>query len=661
MPRRQDGLLSSRNQGGRRRLLAPFAFPAAVAVVVAVLGLLGLTGSSLGLYASSNGADEAEAGVLSGPSRPIRTDEWLVRTPWVLRQVEHGLPNRLTGGMGTHDAALVYDLPTRGWEVLLRPQTAGYRFLDAERAFAIEWWAFFAIQLLGIYALLLVLTGRIAVSALAASLVTLSPATHWWTTPATFTTVGYGSLATALVLAAYRARTHRGRLLLSALAGLALAAFLAALYPPWQIGVALLLVPIGVSTLLADLRASVDRRRALRSLALVLPTALGIGGGLFGAFLVTHGGAIEAISDTVYPGRRTASVGGGTASSVVLSSTYDSFASEKPFSMVNGTNQSENSSALPLLLPVGVASLALLLGRRLQRSRTSSALLGSLAGGGLISAWMLLPIPAAAGRLLLLTRAPPSRMLLPVGLAGVIALALLTSHMRETGSRLAPWQLLASTGAFGGALAWGAAQYTVDGVGIDPARAALLALAPLAGLALCLCRRPIPGLMVLALFGLWQASLVNPVQDGMGALTDSPLRRAIDVVRRGGQGDEGWIALSADTTVRGTLTASGVNNLAGVSPYPDRTQWRILDPGLDNEEAWNRYAHVSFTVAAPGAAPSFTLLGPDNLSVAVDPCAPALRSLGVRFLVTQGFEIGSCVRPVAKVPYGSSYVVVYRY
>lgn len=626
-----------------------------------VLGMCRVSGSSLGLYATNNGASEREAGVLTGPPRPIRSDEWVVRTPWVLRQVERGLRQEVPGAVGIHDAAILYDLPTSGWQVLLRPQTAGYLLFGTERAFAIEWWAFFAIQLLGVYALLLTLTGRVAVSALASSLVTLSPVTQWWTTPATFTTIGYGSLATALVIAAYKAKTDRGRLALSVLGGLAFASFLVALYPPWQIGTALILVPVAVAFIMADLRRAECRRIGFRSLLIALVVALSVGGTLFVGFVVSHRPAVEALSDTVYPGKRLATVGGGTDLRVLLGSTFDYFSSEKPFSLVNGTNQSENSSALPLLLPVSLSFLALLVRRRIAGSRSSAALVGCLIGGAVLVAWMLLPIPADTGRLLLLTKVPAPRLLPSLGLAGVIGLALLVSHQMDSKIAATWLQLLVILGVVGAALAWGARSYTVEGSHINMKMAIGFMLVVLLGIGLSMSRWPLPGLALLVLFSLWQASFINPLQKGLSPLTKSALRTAIDSLQKGAPTDAGWLALSVDATVKGTLTAAGVNNLSGVSPYPDRAGWHRLDPLRTSEDIWNRYAHVSFLLGPPGTSPAFSLRGPDDIAVTVDPCSPVLRDLGVRFVVTQSFEIGSCVREVAKVLHGSSDVMVYEY
>lgn len=632
-----------------------------MALLVLALGMLRVSGSSIGVYATENGASEDSAGVVAGPPRAIRWDEWAVRAPWLLRQLERGLPQRVAGAVGTHDAGVLTDVPTDGWEVLLRPHTAPYRVLDAERAFALEWWTLVAVQLLGVYALIVALTGRIAISASAAALITLSPATQWWTYPPTFTTIGYGSFATALLLCAYRATGRRRRLALSVLAGLALAAFLAALYPPWQIGTALVLVPIGVASVVPDLRQRASRSRALPSLAIVLAVTLGLGGGLFALFVASHGDAIEAISSTVYPGQRRTTEGGGTTLPILFGSAFDYFSSSKPFSLVNGTNQSESSSALPLLLPVAVASLALLARGRVNGPGSAWPLFGSLVGGGVVAAWMLLPVPAGIGRFLLLTRVPGPRLLLPFGFAGAVALALLVSHQRESGNCLSRWEIFPGIALLAAALTWGAKSYSVEGKHVDLRLAGAFGLVVLVGVALSLGRRPLVGLGVLALFTFWQATLINPVQVGLSPLTEGRLRAVVDSLRRDAPEDAGWIGFSVDPTVKGTLTAAGVNNLSGVSPYPDRAAWRILDPQLAAEQMWNRYAHVSFVPGAPGSAPGFALRSLDHLAVTVDPCSPALRTLGARFAVTQGFEIGGCVRPLAKVPYGKSYVMVYRY
>ena len=647
-------------QAARSARRNAWLFPAAVLLLVAVLGTLKLSGSSIGVYALRADASEDDAGVLDGPVREIRSDEWAVRTPWVLRQVELGLPTHAAGGMGTHDVAVLSDLPTRSWELALRPHTAGYLVLDEERAFALEWWLLAAVQLLGVYALLYALTRRPAVSAVTASLLTLSPATQWWWAPGTFTTIGYGCLATALLIFAYRAQGHGRRVAWSLTAGWVIAAFLTTLYVPWQIGTGFVVGPVALATFAPDVIRRATRRKALASLALVGGVSLGLGGVLFGSFVVAHRDTIRTIAETEYPGAQPANVGGTANLAVLWGAAFDYFSSENPSATVNGTNQSENSSALLFLLPVALACFALGSAGLLRDHPLVPALLACLAGGAVLLTWMLLPVPGALARLALLTRAPPGRMFLPVGLASVLALGLFVAYQLDSGRRLRLSALVVCAGSFAAALAWGAGAYRRDGQPVDLMLALVFILVVSAGVALALGRRPLIGLGILAAFSFWQASLVNPVQLGTDPVGDSALRQAIEEVEAGAPARAGWIAFNAEATVKGTLTASGVNHLTGVSAYPDARTWRVLDPDLRHRQVWNRYAYVSFVPGPVGSPVTFTLVGPDGLAVTVDPCSPALSELGVSFFVIQDSELSACSEAIRRVPIGTGYVTLYR-
>lgn len=622
-----------------------------------VLGLLRLSGSSLSIYATGLGASEGEAGVLAGPARNVRSDEWNVRTPWVLRQVELGFPEEVPGAVGTHDVAVLADLPTWGWEALLRPHTLAYRFLDVSRAFAVEWWAYHAVQMLGVYALLLALTRRPLLSALGSSLVTFSPATQWWAAPGTFTTLGYGCLTAALVLWAVGAVRPIARLALAAAAGLAAALFLVALYVPWLIGTALVVVPVVAGALVARLADPDRRRRTLRSLAVVVPVTGVVAAGLFGAFVFGHRDAVSAISGTVYPGDLAEQQAGSASRSALLGGAFDYFASGTRVAVVNETNQSENASGLLLLLPVASACVAHGVRRRFRPPPAAYPLIGSLVGGGVLLAWTVLPVPGWAGRLALLTRIPPQRLFLPVALAGAVALALLAHYHLSSGRGLGSASLLVSAGGFAAVQLWAASDYTVDGSGINLGLAALFVLIVVTGTGLALSARPVAGLALLAAFCLWQASFINPVQRGTDPLTRGPVRRMVDRVTAG-RPASGWIVFGGDPLLLGTLTAAGVNTLSAISPYPDAEAWRVLDPAGEFEAVWNRYTRVSFFALA--GEPNFKLLQPDSITVTVDPCDAKLEALGVEFLVAQNAELTGCVEPVEELAYGEGYLNVYR-
>jgi hypothetical protein len=648
---------------GRTGAVARYAiFPAAVAVLVLTLGTLGLTTSSVGIYGTATGASEAASGTVFGPPRNIRSDEWYVRTPWVLRQGALGYPEEVESAMGTHDVAVLADLPTGGWGLLLRPHSIWYQLTGVERAFALEWWTFAFLQLVGTYALLSVLTRRPLLAALSALLVTLSPATQWWSTPAAFIAIGYGSLAAAAAIGAVRTRRTARRVLLAIGAGLATAGFLATLYVPWQIGTALVLAPVGLAALAAEVWTADDRRRALLRIALVGGIAGAIGLGTFGVFALQHRETFDAVAGTVYPGEQPATEGGSADLRVFWGAAYDSFSSAKTTAEVNGRNQSENGSGLVLLVPVLAAVYALASAGRLRWDPRSLPLAAALMGALVVASWMLLPVPGWIGQFALLTRVNPGRLFLPMSFAGAVALGLLAARLLEPDVRLARWQQLACAAVFALPQAWAAGQYTVDGARIDLRIAVVLLAVVVVGTALALGRRPASGLGVLALFLAWQSSAIVPLQRGADRILESDLHQAVvELDARAAEEADGWAAFDSDPFVKGTLTAAGVNHLTGVSPYPDAEAWRQIDPTGTNEGTWNRYAHISFTPGAAGSSPAFRVLAPDAVAVTLDPCGPDLLRIGTRFVVTQGAPAPSfgCGRAVRRVAHGTGEVVVY--
>ena len=643
---------TSRPSSSNRRLWLP---PIAAVALACIVGGLGISGSSVGMYADTTTQRGAD-GLIRGHPRPIRSDEWAVRLPWVLAREAHGFADELAGGVGTHDMS-VTDVPGTRWEVLLRPTFLPYHLLPASRAFAVEWWLLAAVLFTGVYALVAELTRRPAVAAVAGLLVVLSPAAQWWSNPTPFTTVGYGTGAVALLLVACRARTRRGRRGASALAGWVTAAFAATLYPPWQVGVALVVSPLIAAALVSCWRLQPDRRHARQALAGIVAPGAVVFVTLLGSFVFVNRSAFEIVAETVYPGERSAESGGGVPLVQVLGAPFDYAAERSTPAVVNGTNQSENAGGLALVMPVAVAVYGMAAGGRLRRP-LGVPLLCVLGSSAFVLAWMLLPLPDWVGAITFLGMVPPSRLLLPLTLAGALAAALLSDVLAasEPPTRLVRWT---SVGVFVAASLWAADNYTVDGVAIVMTTAAV-AVVPLAfGVALLLGRRPAVGMALLAAFTAVQAANINPLQRDLAPILDNPLARAATRIEES-DGGRGWVSFDLPATVRGTLVATGADVVSGVSFYPDRQAWSVLDPTGQYESVWNRYAHAVFTVGAPDTAPTIELLQRDALLVRVDPCAPELRRLGVRYVVSAAGAADACAVDVASVTYQGAPVTIQR-
>jgi hypothetical protein len=633
--------------------------PGVALLLVLVLGSLRLSGSSIGVYTEADGSTAESTDLVAGETRFVRGDEWLVRTPLVLSQEINGLPDVAAGGVGEHDVNIT-DLPASGWEVILRPHTIPYHLFGAEVALALEWWLLALVQAAGVYFLIGELTRRPVIAAASAVLVTLSPATQWWTGPGTFASLGYGSLSVALLLMAFRAPSRGRRIALAVGAGFVGAAFAKTFYPPWQVGTALVLLPVFAGAVAPDLFDRSARRAALGRLGTVLGAAALASGVLVAGFGLAHRDAFEGIANTEYPGERTAESGGGVPIPRMFGSALDHFSEREDEAAVNGTNQSENAAGLVLVLPVALATFAVGSAGGLARRRDAYPLLGVLVGAGVLVSWMLLPLPSWAGRPLLLGVVQPGRLSLPLALASVVSLALLVSYLKRDGRTLGVGTRVVCAGSFAAVQLWAADSYTVNGLPIDLSRAALLIVIVSVGVWFALGPRSEIGYGLLAAFVLWQAVHINPLQQGTAPLTDSELSRAVREVAADQPLEAGWVAFGASLEMRGAITATGVNNLAGVSPYPDEELWRTLDDDGDDEEIWNRYAHIHWAAGSSGSEPEFALLSPDAIAVTVDPCDQRLSELGVGIVVMRNAELDGCATELRSVDFGPDTVRIYE-
>lgn len=632
-PSRRDNTLAGRLRSSNA------SFVVVVLGVSLLLGLFQIHGSSLGIYGLGLGETDANSGVIEGQPRSIRSDEWLVRTPLVIAQAKNDLPTTIAAGLGDQEAGLIADLPSRSWEAILRPHTLPYHVLPLDAAFATEWWLYFAAQILGVYAAVLAITRRADLGAFAGLLMAASPVSQWWTGSGTYTTIGYGGMAFAAMLWSYEATSRQKRAAWSVAGGLALGAFAVGLYVPWQVGVAITLGATGIAILAPDLRSAETRRSSLQRLASSILVSVAIGAVLFAAFLREHQAAIEAISSTVYPGQRNAVEGGTARVQLLLSGPLDRYSSGQAGGVVNATNQSENSSGILFVIPVAVAAFAASLLHPNIKDRSFTALKGVLVAFGILVGWALLPVPSGMGQFLLLSRVQTERVVHPLAFVSVLSLALLIAVLRDRNIVLPSRVVAVAAAMFVAPYAWIAGSYSVEGVLVATKPAALYLFVLAAGVALTLAvpKRSF-GLFVLLAFAFWQASAINPLQRGTEPLTANDLALAIERIAGDEPANSGWVLFGGDAIIQGIVTATGVDLISAVSTYPDASAWQVLDPDAANEDAWNRYARVSFIPGAPGSAAVFTLPTPDSLTVTVDPCAAELETLGIDYVavVNQG-------------------------
>jgi hypothetical protein len=122
-----------------------------------------------------------DAGVLFGTPKEIRSDEWMVQTPWMMSQAARYPPfNAKNPGVGDGAMTLLNNLPVRHWSTFFRPQMWFFFVADFKYAFAFYWnFKWFGLLIGAFLFLRAVCNGQSLVAIFGALLLYFSPFIQW--------------------------------------------------------------------------------------------------------------------------------------------------------------------------------------------------------------------------------------------------------------------------------------------------------------------------------------------------------------------------------------------------------------------------------------------------------------------------------------------------
>ena len=634
-------------------------FPVLALAVFAVLVSLHISGSSI---ASS---DPAHRGLVSGTPRAIRSDEFQLSTPLAIGSTVQNYPSHQWVGLTDVDlAATALGVPANDWSEVVKPQDWGYFAFGSSAGLAVAWWWPYLICALGVYALLGVLLRKPLVAAALGTAVTLSPYAGWWNGPGL--QIGLGCLTAAALLAAWRAERRRHAVALTVGAAYSGACFAMALYPPWQVATAWILLAVVAGTYL-------DTRPRLTRVLWTTAAAALTAGLVTGVWALAHRSAIAAQAATIYPGHRISSAGEATLRQL-MSAPLNFWMSGSAGSTLHGgsnpTNLSEAASAwlpLPVLAVVAVWAVVRLRSSTTARTDdggvphrwTSAALAAALA---LLIAWSLLPLPHIVGSLTELSRVPGSRVPMAASLGGFLLIVLSTDGL----TRLPRW-LLGLLVAAVAATVW----ITVDVRDDLPWTASKASLLLVVGSGLVLSaamaalasgrRMQTVAAVVLALYAFSSWQTINPIEHGVLAVSDTAVGRELHTLGVPvGSRITVFAKDSASFPLVAQVRASGYQSLSGMTPYPDPALMQALAPAQKTQ--WNNYVQYVWAAGRAGSGAAISGIHGTKMLLTIDPCAPALLAAAAPAVAVADHPLkAACLSPVAQVTQGKQTLWFFRY
>lgn len=582
-------------------------------------------GSSMGVYDSSYGKIDTEVqSELFGAGREVRSDEYLVQTPYFFSQVYNDFQlesNQMS--LSGQNMIIGYNSPVLDPTIIGKPFTLGYLLFGNEVGLSWYWSSRWILYLLIAYEFFKILIQKKYLPALASFCLVFSSAAQWWYTPHMFQVFFWSTLLFVCGYSLFTAKTGIKKFLFSACSISALVGFVISIFPSLQVSCGLLMLVLMIACLIRDREKISWTKKDYLFIAIIVSGA----GGVLGNFLIESKDAIKALNNTVYPGHRVYLGGNGNLSTLFLNPGL----LFSPYLKPDYLNECEISSFYHFT-PLFLIYFPYLY-RRVKKSESNTRLLipGTALSAVLIVCLIFLYIgfPEWLAKVTLFSYM--NRIDLVYSFAGQIFTFWSAAMIIKYRKKLQP-----VSGAFV-CLVYLLLSLIIWNQSFDPAFLAFTGKFNMAVILL---------LMSLAVYTVFTAYsqlffcfsfcwtilsglTVNPVVTGAASISNHPLTEAAVSIEKE---DPNLIWAAADSLLtQNLLLANGIQVINATNFYPDTEKWELIDPTGDYDDYYNRYIHLVLTLTNEPTA--YSQPTADRLDLALD--AQDLKKWNVRRLVSQ--------------------------
>lgn len=604
------------------------------AVIILTATIFELSGSSIACMSAFLGEGSSQ-GTLFGIPRSIRSDEWLVFTPFAFSQeaISYAPVSDLLRGTSTN-VNLVYAQPCWDFSTFFRPFLWGYLLLGSTRGLAFFWSSRLVCLFLTSEAFAQIVLGKKrAVSTAFALMVTFSSTVQWWfAVNGTAELFIFGQLLVICLEGLLRINSYpkawRAQITVALSFSIAwlCVAFILILYPAWQVTLFWVFLSVGISRIVIFAKEGHETAEILSKIKPLLISLI-ITVIAIGICFIPVIDIVKVVSETVYPGSRVINGGGfnpvqlGDWARAIFSPLAASAQSTYAYTSFFSTNVCESSvffAATPLGCCVALMSCAR---ARLKKEPLDPTLCSLSVVEAFLLFYCVVGLPAPIASITLLSHSGVTRCWEMIGYIDLILMlrwSALTYRKPKNSTKRQQVFLTLAIAVL--CIAWSISAENVRllfTIGAGAAMTCLLA-------SMVLMRLEVVGsdlcFFTIAVFVAISGACVNPLQYGAYALTQGPTATAIS---QSNNSNDLWIA---DNSILGDLCVSeGASCINSVNTYPSLSTWHTVDPDGKYEEVYNRYAHI--TVEPTYGKTSFELMSPDSFKLFIS--LDELRKLGV--------------------------------
>ncbi|EMB65934.1 DUF7657 domain-containing protein [Streptococcus mutans] len=558
-------------------------------------------------------------GTIAGVPRMVRTDEWLVQTPYFISQAETG--NKVKNpnyGLSGQNMIVSYNAPVKDISSIGKPFDWGFLLLGISRG--LSWyWCFKVIALLLLaFEFSMILTNKNQWLSLVGSFwITFTPAIQWWFMQHLGDVVFYSLLSMVSIYHYFQAKSKKQKFLFATLLTSSLIGFPLVLYPAFQVPFAYVIAVFFIIQLISTWKEKkLKKFDWLMMLAVVVFTSLIVGITIFKSW-----DALKATLNTVYPGSRVST--GGEYSLFSISDFFLSFV--LPFKIPKFSNQVELATGFHFIFVI-LFSLPFVI----KREKIKENLFGIFLTfySLLLMFFAIIGVPKLLAKLTLFSFVISSRAWQAASIIGVFASIWFTAYLWRERIKDKRKKLYLSLIAFSliGLLTIFALQQS-NFVGYMGTKYILMYVLFYTLLIITVVwhrQKMFMGIMMsMVIIG---GMTVNPLVQGTNVIEDKKISLKIKSLVKKDK-DARWVS---EGFLYNFPQMFGAKSINGVRFYPDEALMKALDPTNKMENYWNRYSHTQIDLTED--VTSMTNESPDNLIVHLN--VSALKNLKVKYIIT---------------------------
>ena len=573
-------------------------------------------GSSISIYADIFGHPEL-SDVIFGKYRPIRSDEWIVFTPFAFSQYfnNFSLISEIVRAAPTN-MFMTYGQAVWHPAIIFRPAEIGFLFLDQGSGLAFFWMSRLIILFLVSFefaSFILQVDKKYAV--IYAIMIAFSPLAQWWWAVNSIAEILAAGQGVVVCWKMYLENIEVNKRF-AYLAGFLFCAgvYIFGIYPAWQ-------VPFGYVFLFCLIAISFQQKNALKSLwqdkifwiagfvIMLAPIAH--------AFYISRD-MIELQMATEYPSRRFTT--GGGASLPIFFEFLFRYGSDilLPFaSMQNAPDNECEVASFFTMTPLGFIMFFYLRFKLKQNDFLMTLLFVVTV---LFFIWEFTNIPGWLSKFSFMSMTTANRVRSAIDFAQLLMLfrgLSLIKNSPEPFARLILAEFIAALSAV--AIYHSAPEWLIFKRGFIVfafiSLSVFLFLTPLNK----------KSFFTLSLLMLIMGITVNPINAGVDSVYKQPVGQKISEIVQNevalGNKKSLWIVEDDGIVLNDFPIMFGAPTINSVNVYPYFERWNKLDPAGENFKIYNRYAHIMITLTNEktkfyfGGADNFKLfLNPDDLS-----------------------------------------------